>query len=142
MDNLRIIFSKSKSATNLTHIEVIRIFEEAFIKADIKIKYTEKKKPKPVITFADPLPRRVESIGEVVDVILIEKLDIPYLLKLFCSFLLECLFKFKAYKYCLILLLSNRCNQNILVKSLLLNHFIDFLFVNIFIFSPCLTATE
>lgn len=81
MENLRIIFSKSKSATFLTHIEVIRIFEEAFIKADIKIKYTGKKKPKPVITFADPLPKGVESIGEVVDVILMEKLDIPYFIK-------------------------------------------------------------
>lgn len=81
MENLRIIFSKSKSATILTHIEVIRIFEEAFIKADIKIKYTGKKKLKPVITFADPLSKGVESIGEVVDVILMEKLDIPYFIK-------------------------------------------------------------
>lgn len=81
MENLRIIFSKSKDAILLSHIDVIKIFEEAFIKTNIKIKYTEKKKSKPIITFADPLPKKVESIGEIMEVILIEKLDIPYFIK-------------------------------------------------------------
>lgn len=81
MENLRIVFSKSKDATVLTHIDVIKVFEEAFIKAEIKIKYTEKKKSKPIITFADPLPKGIESIGEILDVILLEKLDIAYFIK-------------------------------------------------------------
>lgn len=81
MENLRVIFSKSKDAIFLTHIDVMKIFEEAFIRADIKIKYTEKKNSKPLITFADPLPRGIESIGEVMEVCLVEKLDIPYFVK-------------------------------------------------------------
>lgn len=81
MENLRVIFSKSKNAISLTHIDTIKIFEEAFLRANIKIKYTEKKKAKAIINFADPLPRGIESIAEVFEVVLIEKLDIPYFIK-------------------------------------------------------------
>lgn len=81
MNNLRIIFSKSKDAIFLTHIDISNIFEQSFIRADIKIKYTEKKNPKPLITFADPLPKGIESVGEIVEVNLEERLDIPYFVK-------------------------------------------------------------
>ena len=81
MENLRIVFSKSKDATFLTHLDVMNIFEQAFIRADIKIKYTEKKKPKPMITFADPLPKGIESVGEVMEVCLEESIDISYFVK-------------------------------------------------------------
>ena len=43
LNSLRIVFSKSKNAVFLTHIDVFNVFEQAFIRADIKIKYTEKK---------------------------------------------------------------------------------------------------
>lgn len=81
MNNLRIVFSKSKDAIFLTHIDVSNIFEQAFIRADIKIEYTNKKKTSPIITFADPLPKGIESVGEIVEVNLQEKLDIPYFVK-------------------------------------------------------------
>ena len=81
MNSLRIVFSKSKNAVFLTHIDVFNIFEQAFIRADIKIKYTEKKISKPIIVFADPLPKGIESVGEIVEVKLEEKLDIPYFVK-------------------------------------------------------------
>lgn len=81
MENLRIVFSKSKDAIFLTHIDVMNVFEQAFIRAGIKIKYTEKKKPKPMITFADPLPKGIESVGEVMEVCLEESIDIPYFIK-------------------------------------------------------------
>ena len=64
-----------------THLDVMNIFEQAFIRADIKIKYTEKKKPKPMITFADPLPKGIESVGEVMEVCLEESIDISYFVK-------------------------------------------------------------
>lgn len=81
MNNLRIVFSKSKDAIFLTHIDISNIFEQAFIRADIKIKYTEKKNSKPIIVFADPLPKGIESVGEIVEVNLEERLDIPYFVK-------------------------------------------------------------
>lgn len=81
MENLRIVFSKSKDATFLTHLDVMNIFEQAFIRAGIKIKYTDKMKPKPMITFADPLPKGIESVGEIMEVCLEENLDIPYFVK-------------------------------------------------------------
>ena len=40
LNSLRIVFSKSKNAVFLTHIDVFNVFEQAFIRADIKIKYT------------------------------------------------------------------------------------------------------
>ena len=81
MENLRVIFSKSKDAITLTHIDVINVFEEAFSRADIKIKNTEKKKTNPLITFADPLRKGIESIGEVMEVVLVEKLDVAYFVR-------------------------------------------------------------
>ena len=81
MENLRVIFSKSKSAINFTHIDVIRTFEEAFFRTDIKIRYTDKKKPSPLITFADPLKKGIESVGEVMEISLVERLDIPYFVR-------------------------------------------------------------
>lgn len=81
MNSLRIVFSKSKNAVFLTHIDVFNVFEQAFIRADIKIKYTEKKNSKPIIVFADPLSKGIESVGEIVEVKLEEKLDIPYFVK-------------------------------------------------------------
>jgi radical SAM-linked protein len=81
LENLRVIFSKSKDAIFLTHLDVMKIFEESFIRADIKIKYTEKKNSKPLITFADPLPKGVESVGEVMEVSLLEKVDVPYFVR-------------------------------------------------------------
>ena len=59
---MRIVFSKSKNAVFLTHIDVFNVFEQAFI-------------------FADPLPKGIESVGEIVEVKLEEKLDIPYFVK-------------------------------------------------------------
>ncbi len=81
MEKLRIIFSKSKEALALTYMEVIDIFEEAFKNANISIEYTDTKNPKPIIDFAESLPPNIESIGEIMEVVLIEKLDIPYFVK-------------------------------------------------------------
>lgn len=81
MENLRVIFSKSKELIKLNHIDVIKIFEEAFLKADIKIKYTEKKKLNSLITFADPLSKGIESVAELMDVVLVEKVDITYFVR-------------------------------------------------------------
>lgn len=78
---LRITFSKSKNAVFLNHIDVINIFEQAFIRAGVKIKYSEKKKSKPLIVFADPLSKGIESVGEIIDVSIVEKLDISYFIK-------------------------------------------------------------
>ena len=81
MENLRIIFSKSKETIKLTHIDVVTVFMEAFNRADIKIKYTDKKKSNSLFTFADPLNKGIESVGEVMEVTLTEKLDIPYFIR-------------------------------------------------------------
>lgn len=80
-NNLRITFSKSKDAIFLNHMDIMSVFEQSFIRADIKIKYSDSKKPKPLITFAEPLPRGIESVGELLDIELVEKLDIPYFIK-------------------------------------------------------------
>lgn len=81
MESLRIVFSKSKNAIFLSHIDIIKIFEDSFRRANISIKYSNKNTSKALITFADPLPKGIESVGEIIEIILIEKLDIPYFVK-------------------------------------------------------------
>ncbi len=82
MDKLRIIYSKSKEAAFLSHIDICKIFEQAFTRAGISISYNKEKKIlKADISFADPLPIGFESIAEILEVVLEEKLDIPYFIK-------------------------------------------------------------
>lgn len=81
MEKLRVIFSKSKNAIFLTHIDVVKIFEESFIRANIQINYFGKNKHKTLISFADPLKKGIESIGEIMEIELKEKIDTTYFIK-------------------------------------------------------------
>lgn len=81
MERLRIVYSKSKEAAYLLHIDLIRIFEQSFIRAGILTENSKMDPLKSNIVFADPLPTGVESIGEIADIMLKEKIDIPYFIR-------------------------------------------------------------
>lgn len=81
MERLRIVYSKSKEAAYLLHIDLIRIFEQSFIRAGILTESSKMDPLKSNLVFADPLPTGVESIGEIADVMLKEKIDIPYFIR-------------------------------------------------------------
>lgn len=81
MEKLRIIYSKSKEAIYLSHLDVSKVFQEALIRSDMCIEYSKGFNPRPEIVFAHPLSVGVESTGEIVEVILTEKVEIPYFIK-------------------------------------------------------------
>lgn len=81
MEKLRIIYSKSREAIYLSHLDVSKVFQEALIRADMCVEYSNGFNPRPEIVFAHPLSVGIESTGEIVEVILTEKVEIPYFIK-------------------------------------------------------------
>lgn len=81
MERLRVIYSKSKEAIYFSHLDVTKIFQEALVRADISVVYSNGFNPRPEIVFAHPLSVGIESTGEIVEINLTEKIDIPYFIK-------------------------------------------------------------
>lgn len=81
MEKLRVLYSKSKEAIYLSHLDVSKIFQEALVRANIPVEYSKGFNPRQELVFAHPLSVGIESTGEIVEIILTEKLDIPYFIK-------------------------------------------------------------
>ncbi len=81
MERLRIVYSKSKEAAYLLHIDLIRIFEQSFVRAGIVTETSEMYPVKSNLIFADPLPTGVESVGEIAEIMLDEKVDVSYFIR-------------------------------------------------------------
>ncbi|MEG2348737.1 MAG: TIGR03936 family radical SAM-associated protein [Clostridia bacterium] len=81
MERLRVIYSKSKETIYLSHLDVMRLFEQALSRANITVEYSKGFNPRPEIVFAHPLSIGIESTGEVVDILITEKLEISYFIK-------------------------------------------------------------
>ena len=81
MERLRVIYSKSKEAIYLSHLDTMKIFEQALSRADIPVAFSQGFNPRPELVFAHPLSVGIESTGEIVEIILTERIDIPYFVK-------------------------------------------------------------
>lgn len=81
MRKLRVVYSKSKEAIYLSHLDMVRVFETALARADIIVEYTKGFNPRPEIVFAHPLSVGIESTGEIFEVNLGEELEIPYFIR-------------------------------------------------------------
>lgn len=81
MEKLRVIYSKSKEAVYLSHLDISKVFQQALIRADMSVEYSKGFNPRPDLVFAHPLSVGIESTGEIVEIILTEKIDIPYFIK-------------------------------------------------------------
>ncbi len=64
----RVQFAKQGYASFLSHLDILRIFERAFRRAQIKIAYSEGFNPRPKISFAQPLALGIQSVAEFFDV--------------------------------------------------------------------------
>ena len=60
----RVTYSKRDDARFFGHLEMVQIFQRAFKRARIALKYTQGFHPKPKISFDDPLPVGMESESE------------------------------------------------------------------------------
>lgn len=81
MEKLRVIYSKSKEAIYLSHLDVSKVFQQALVRADINVEYSKGFNPRPDLVFAHPLSVGIESTGEIVEIVLNEKVDIPYFIR-------------------------------------------------------------
>ncbi|MCL2294142.1 MAG: TIGR03936 family radical SAM-associated protein [Spirochaetes bacterium] len=69
-DRYRIIFSFSKKGKQiyLGHLDVMRLFEKAFQRCRLEVRFTEGFNPKPRLEFANPLTLGIESEEEIASV--------------------------------------------------------------------------
>ncbi|MEG1141284.1 MAG: TIGR03936 family radical SAM-associated protein [Clostridia bacterium] len=81
MYKLRITYSKTRESIYLSHLDIMDVFEKSFRRANIDIEYTHGFSPKPDMVFAHPLSVGIESIGEIFEVMLKEKLDTKFVIK-------------------------------------------------------------
>lgn len=73
MPELRFRFEKRGRAAYLSHLDVMRTFQRAFIRAGIRLRHSEGFNPHPKMSIALPLQLGCESVCEVLDVSLLEE---------------------------------------------------------------------
>ena len=73
MPELRFRFSKQGRAAYLSHLDVMRTFQRAFIRAGIRIRHSEGYNPHPRMSIALPLQLGCESVCEVLDASVLER---------------------------------------------------------------------
>lgn len=81
MEKLRVIYSKSKEAIYLSHLDTLKVFCEALARANIAVEFSKGFNPRPEITFAHPLSVGIESTGEIFEVVLNEYIETSYFIK-------------------------------------------------------------
>ena len=72
MPELRFRFAKQGRAAYLSHLDVMRTFQRAFIRAGIRIRHTEGFNPHPKMSIALPLQLGCESVCELLDASVLE----------------------------------------------------------------------
>jgi radical SAM-linked protein len=68
MPQLRLRFSRGEELKFISHLDIIRLWQRAFIRAGIPLSYSEGFNPHPRISLAAPLPVGVTSEAELMDV--------------------------------------------------------------------------
>ena len=63
----RLLFKKTGRSKFLSHLDLMRTFQRAFLRADIRLKHSEGFNPHPIMSFALPLSVGSESICELLD---------------------------------------------------------------------------
>lgn len=71
----RLLFAKEGRARYISHLDLMRTFQRAFVRADIPIKHTEGFNPHPFISIALPLSLGFSSRCEVLEFGLLEGTD-------------------------------------------------------------------
>ncbi|MTI68759.1 MAG: DUF2344 domain-containing protein [Firmicutes bacterium] len=75
MKTLRVKFKKCNELKYISHLDLMRLFQRAFRRANIPVKYSEGYNPHPKFSFATALAVGVSSDGEYMDVELIKDIN-------------------------------------------------------------------
>ena len=63
----RLLFEKTGSSVWMSHLDLMRLFQRAFKRADLPLKHTQGYNPRPSVSIALPLSVGVESVCELLD---------------------------------------------------------------------------
>ena len=63
----RLLFQKTGSAVWMSHLDLMRLFQRAFKRAELPLKHTQGFNPRPSVSIALPLSVGVESVCELLD---------------------------------------------------------------------------
>ena len=63
----RLLFEKTGSAVWMSHLDLMRLFQRAFKRADLPLKHTQGFNPRPSVSIALPLSVGVDSVCELLD---------------------------------------------------------------------------
>jgi radical SAM-linked protein len=72
MQRLRIKFSRGPEIKFISHLDIVRLWQRAFMRAGIEIAYSSGFSPHPKISLAAPLPLGVTSEAELMDIFCIK----------------------------------------------------------------------
>lgn len=75
MLTIRAKFTKGNDLIYIGHLDLIRVFKRAFLRADIPADYSQGFNPQPKLSFATALSLGVESDGEYMDLELTKEID-------------------------------------------------------------------
>lgn len=75
MPTLRVKFSKKSDLKYISHLDLMRLFQRAFRRGNIGVKYSQGFNPHPKFSFATALPLGVSSDAEYADIELVEEMD-------------------------------------------------------------------
>ena len=73
--NLRICFKKVGSLQYISHLDLVRTMHKIIVRSKLPLWYTEGFNPKPKMVFAAPLSVGTESVVEIMDLRLSEKVE-------------------------------------------------------------------
>ncbi|MDO5724876.1 MAG: TIGR03936 family radical SAM-associated protein [Tissierellia bacterium] len=75
MEEIRICYQRINLLRFISHLDTLRLFQRAFIRADIPVAYSEGFNPHPRISMGDPVSLGIESKEEYMDIKLSSPLD-------------------------------------------------------------------
>ncbi len=75
MQRLRIRFSRGQELKFISHLDTMRLWQRALIRADMPLAYSEGFNPRPRISLAAPLAVGVTSEAELMDITLIKSVS-------------------------------------------------------------------
>ena len=78
---VRMKYTKEDSAIFLSHLDMVRLFERSFRRAEIPMAFTQGFNPHPIMSFAAPLSLGNSSIAEYVDIHLAVEVDLEEFLQ-------------------------------------------------------------
>jgi radical SAM-linked protein len=78
MQRLRVKFSRGEQLKFISHLDITRLWQRAFIRADIPLSHSQGFNPHPQISLAAPLPVGVTGSAELMDIFCFKNVSPPF----------------------------------------------------------------